>query len=46
MLEEVEAHEFVSNMSSNFKQDKTTDVSSYGKWQSEALKIMTKAGWE
>jgi len=46
MLEEVEAHEFVSNMSSNFKQDKTTEVSSYGKWQSEALKIMTKAGWE
>ena len=46
MLEEVKAHELVRNMSPNFIQDKTTQVSSYGKWQSEALKIMIKVGWE
>ena len=46
MLDTVDSHELLNIMSTSFKQDKATNVSSYGKWQSEALKIMTKAGWE
>ena len=41
----VEPHEIIKKMGLNFKQDKI-NVSSFGKYQAEALKIMTKAGWK
>lgn len=33
------------NLSSNFKEDTSIDVSIYGKRQAEAFKLMKKAGW-
>ena len=39
-------HQIIIDMGLNFKQDTTTKVSSYGKWQSTALKIMIEAGWK
>ena len=33
------------NLSSHFKEDKSIDVSIYGKRQAEAFKLMKKAGW-
>ncbi len=45
MIESVEPSDFVIKMGMNFKQDKSTYVSSYGKWQKAAFKLMKEAGW-
>ena len=45
MIEGVKPHDLVAQMGLGFKQDLKTKVSSYGKRQAEALKIMTEAGW-
>ena len=36
----------VNNLGLDFKQDLTTSVASYGKKQSDALEVMTAAGWK
>ena len=46
MIEGVEPHPLIKTMGENFKQDLNTNVSVYSKRQSEALKIMTEAGWK
>lgn len=46
MVEGVEPHPIIKNMGIKFKQDLTTNISSYGAHQSEALKIMTESGWD
>ena len=46
MVEGVKANELIAQFGLNFKQDQETKVSSYGKKQAEALKIMMQAGWQ
>ena len=46
MIEGVKPNQLISQFGLSFKQDLKTKVSSYGKNQSDALKIMTEAGWE
>ena len=46
MAEGVKANELIAQFGLNFKQDQKTKVSSYGKRQAEALKIMMQAGWQ
>jgi len=46
MVEGVKANELIAQFGLNFKQDQKTKVSSYGKNQAEALKIMMQAGWQ
>jgi iron(III) transport system substrate-binding protein len=46
MVEGVKANELIAQFGLNFKQDQKTKVSSYGKKQAEALKIMMQAGWQ
>ncbi|MDC3091278.1 extracellular solute-binding protein [Rickettsiales bacterium] len=45
IIKGVEPHELIKKMGLSFKQDKT-NVSSFGKHQANALKIMTQAGWK
>ena len=42
----VEPNKLIAQFGTNFKQDLNTNVSVYSKRQSEALKIMTEAGWK
>ena len=42
----VEPSPLIAQFGLGFKQDLKTKVSSYGKRQAEALKIMTEAGWK
>ena len=46
MIEGVKPNQLIAQFGLNFKQDLKTKVSSYGKIQAHALKIMTEAGWE
>ncbi len=46
MIEGVKPSPLIAQFGLNFKQDLKTKVSSYGKNQAAALKIMTEAGWE
>ncbi len=46
MIEGVKPNQLIAQFGLNFKQDLKTKVSSYGKHQADALKIMTEAGWE
>ena len=46
MIEGVKPNQLIAQFGLNFKQDLKTKVSSYGKNQAAALKIMTEAGWE
>ena len=46
MIEGVKPNQLIAQFGLNFKQDLKTKVSSYGKNQAHALKIMTEAGWE
>jgi len=46
MIEGVEPNKLIGQFGLNFKQDLKTKVTSYGKNQAAALKIMTEAGWE
>jgi len=46
MIDGVKPNQLIAQFGLNFKQDLKTKVSSYGKNQAEALKIMTEAGWE
>ena len=46
MIDGVEPNQLIAQFGLNFKQDLKTKVSSYGKNQAAALKIMTEAGWE
>jgi len=46
MIEGVKPNQLIAQFGLNFKQDLKTKVSSYGKKQADALKIMTEAGWE
>ena len=45
IIESVAPPSLITKMGGNFKQDTTTNVSSYGKWQKDAFKIMQNAGW-
>ncbi len=45
IIDGVEPSNLISQFGLGFKQDLKTKVSSYGKRQGEALKIMTEAGW-
>ena len=45
MIESVDPPFLITKMGSSFKQDNITNVSSYGKWQRDAFKIMQEAGW-
>ena len=45
MIESVDPPSLITKMGGNFKQDNITNVSSYGKWQTDAFKIMQEAGW-
>ena len=45
MIDGVEPNKLISQFGLGFKQDLKTKVSSYGKLQAKALKIMTEAGW-
>tara|TARA_B100001996_G_scaffold159587_1_gene121667 strand:- start:1805 stop:2821 length:1017 start_codon:yes stop_codon:yes gene_type:complete len=45
IIDGVEPNQLISQFGLDFKQDLKTKVSSYGKKQAEALKIMTEAGW-
>jgi len=46
MIDGVKPNQLIAQFGLNFKQDLKTKVSSYGKNQAAALKIMTEAGWE
>ena len=46
MIEGVEPHKLLKKMGTKFKQDLTTDVASYGQYQSDALEIMLNAKWK
>jgi len=46
MIEGVKPNQLIAQFGIEFKQDLKTKVSKYGKNQSDALKIMTEAGWE
>ncbi len=45
MIDTVEPSGIIIQMGINFKQDNQTNVSSYGKWQKEAFKLMKDANW-
>ena len=45
MIDGVEPNKLIAQFGLAFKQDLKTKVSNYGKLQSKALKVMTKAGW-
>lgn len=45
IIESVKPSKYISQMGLDFKQDKITKVSSYGKWQKEAFKLMQSSGW-
>ena len=45
MIDSVEPSTIIIQMGINFKQDYQTSVSSYGKWQKEAFKLMKDANW-
>jgi len=46
IIKGVEPNKLIAQFGTNFKQDLNTNVSVYSKRQSEALKIMTEAGWQ
>jgi len=46
MISGVSPHPLIVNMGLDFKQDLKTKVSNYGKKQSDALEVMTEAGWK
>ena len=46
MIDGVKPNKLIAQFGLNFKQDLKTKVSSYGKNQAAALKVMTEAGWE
>ena len=46
MIDGVKPNKLIAQLGINFKQDLKTKVSSYGKNQAAALKVMTEAGWE
>ena len=46
MIKGVSPHPLVVNMGLDFKQDLKTKVVNYGKRQSDALEVMTAAGWK
>ena len=45
IIQNVVPHPLIAKMG-EFKQDLITPVSSYGKWQKEAFKIMKESGWD
>ena len=45
MIDGVEPNKLIAQFGLGFKQDLKTKVSSYGKFQAKALKVMTEAGW-
>jgi iron(III) transport system substrate-binding protein len=45
IIDGIKPNKLIGQFGTNFKQDLNTKVSSYGKRQAEALKIMTEAGW-
>jgi len=46
IIKGAEPNKLIAQFGTNFKQDLNTNVSVYSKRQSEALKIMTEAGWK
>ena len=46
MVDTVKPNKLIAQFGLDFKQDVVTKVSSYGKRQAEALKIMMEAGWQ
>ena len=45
IIEEVKPSKLIEEMGLNFVQDDSTKVSSYGRWQKLAFKLMQEAGW-
>ena len=45
MIDSVNPSKEIVEMGKNFKQDKVTNVSSFGKWQKKAFQLMKDAGW-
>ncbi len=45
IIDGVKTSKLIQEMGLNFKQDNSTKVSSYGKWQKVAFELMQKAGW-
>ena len=45
MIDSVQPSSEIVQMGINFKQDNQTSVSSYGRWQKEAFKLMKGANW-
>ncbi len=45
IIDGVKPSKYVSQMGLNFKQDRVTKASSYGRWQKEAFKLMQSMGW-
>ena len=45
MIEGVNPSTLIAKMGLDFKQDNLTMVSSYGKWQRKAFRLMQQAGW-
>ena len=45
IITSVKPSKLVENMGLNFKQDNSTNVSTYGKWQKKAFTLMREAGW-
>ncbi len=46
ILEHIEPHPIVKKMTGNIIEDTTTDISSFGKFQSKSLEIMLENGWQ
>ena len=46
MIDDVQPNKLIAQFGLDFKQDLKTRVSAYGKYQADALKIMTESGWE
>ena len=46
MIDGFEPNKLISQIGIGFKQDLKTKVTTYGRNQANALKIMTQAGWE
>lgn len=45
IIETVQPSKLIQKLGTNFKQDNTTNVLSYGKWQKKAFELMRQAKW-
>ena len=45
VIDNVKTNSFIDKIGKNFKEDNTISLSIYGERQTEAFKLMKKAGW-